>query len=126
MIKLPYLLFLGDVQSAQFAKTAFGVRDWRPDACAAEWRMPKCKVSLGLPLMTPAHAVAAGAKSLLIGVAPVGGQIQEHWVPSIVEAIEAGLDIVSGMHTRLETVEPIRAAAKMHPMWPARRAPRAP
>lgn len=76
--------------------------------------MDKGKVSLGLPFMTPTDAVAAGAKSLLIGVAPVGGKIQKHWIPSIVEAIEAGLDIVSGMHTKLETVEPIRIAAEKH------------
>lgn len=113
-IKLPYLVFLGDVHSDLFAKTAFGVRDWRPDACAGEWRMAECKVSLGLPFMSPAQASAAGAGSLLIGVAPVGGQIQVSWIPLIVEAIEAGLDIVSGMHTKLETVEPIRLAAQQH------------
>jgi uncharacterized NAD-dependent epimerase/dehydratase family protein len=113
-IKLPYLIFLGDVQLALFAKTAFGVRDWRPEACAGEWALPEAKVKLGLPFMPPAEAVAAGAKSLLIGVAPVGGQIQEHWIPALVEALEAGLDIVSGMHTKLETVEPIRRAAERH------------
>ena len=113
-IKLPYLIFLGDVQIPLFAKTAFGVRDWRPEACAGEWALPEAKISLGLPFMPPAEAAAAGAKSLLIGVAPVGGQIQEHWIPALVEALEAGLDIVSGMHTKLETVEPIRAAAEKH------------
>lgn len=111
-IKLPYLIFLGDVQTALFAKTAFGVRDWRPEACAGEWALPGAKIRLGLPFLKPTEAVAAGAKSLLIGVAPVGGQIQAHWIPALVEAIEAGLDIVSGMHTKLETVEPIRLAAE--------------
>ncbi len=113
-IKLPYLIFMGDVQIPLFAKTAYGVRDWRPEACAGEWALPSAKISLGLPFMSPAEAVAAGAKSLLIGVAPVGGQIQAHWIPALVEAIEAGLDIVSGMHTRLETVEPIFSAAQKH------------
>jgi uncharacterized NAD-dependent epimerase/dehydratase family protein len=113
-IKLPYLVFLGDVQLALFAKTAFGVRDWRPEACAGEYALPNAKISLGLPNMQPKDAVASGAKSLLIGVAPVGGQIQEHWIPALVEALEAGLDIVSGMHTKLETIEPIRLAAEKH------------
>jgi uncharacterized NAD-dependent epimerase/dehydratase family protein len=113
-IKLPYLIFLGDVQLAMFAKTAFGVRDWRPEACAGEWALPKAKIKLGLPFLLPAEAVAAGAKSLLIGVAPVGGQIQEHWIPALVEALEAGLDIVSGMHTKLESVKPIHLAAEKH------------
>jgi hypothetical protein len=75
-IKLPYLIFLGDVQLPIFAKTAFGVRDWRPEVCVGEWALPEAKISLGLPFMPPAEAVAAGAKSILIGVAPVGGQIQ--------------------------------------------------
>jgi uncharacterized NAD-dependent epimerase/dehydratase family protein len=62
--------------------------------------------------MTAAHAVAQGAGSLLIGVAPVGGQIQEHWIPALVEALDAGLDIVSGMHSKLEDVPEIAEAAK--------------
>ncbi|NJS13333.1 MAG: DUF1611 domain-containing protein [Sphingopyxis sp.] len=111
-IKLPYLVFLGDVSANLFAKTAFGVRDWRPEACAAEWSLGKSDVTLGLPQLNPVAAVAAGARSLLIGVAPVGGQIQQAWIPALVEALEAGLDIVSGMHTRLETVEAIRVAAE--------------
>jgi uncharacterized NAD-dependent epimerase/dehydratase family protein len=56
--------------------------------------------------------VSQGAGSLLIGVAPVGGQIQEHWIPALVEALDAGLDIVSGMHSRLEDVPAIAEAAK--------------
>lgn len=111
-IKLPYLIFLGDVQSDHYAKTALGVFEWRPEACVAEWALPDAKVTTGLPQMTPADAVAAGAKSLLVGVAPTGGQIQPHWIPALVEALEAGLDIVSGMHTKLETVDAIRIAAE--------------
>jgi uncharacterized NAD-dependent epimerase/dehydratase family protein len=113
-IKLPYLIFLGDVQGSMFAKTAFGVRDWRPEACCAEWSLPGATISLGLPRMSPAEAVAAGAKSLLIGVAPVGGQIRDEWIPALVEALEAGLDIVSGMHTRLESVPLILATAQKY------------
>jgi uncharacterized NAD-dependent epimerase/dehydratase family protein len=97
-----------------FAKTAFGVKDWRPGACCAEWSLPTAKISLGLPKMNPVEAVAAGAKSLLIGVAPVGGQIRDEWIPALVEALEAGLDIVSGMHTRLESVDSIAETARKH------------
>jgi uncharacterized NAD-dependent epimerase/dehydratase family protein len=48
---------------------------------------------------------------LLIGVAPVGGQLPESWVPTLVQALDAGLDIVSGMHTRLESHPALAAAA---------------
>lgn len=110
-IRLPYLIFLGSAQSNVDAKTGFGIRDWRPDACIAQWQLPGCAVDLGLTPMTPEAAIAAGAQSLLIGVAPVGGRIQPEWIPALVAALDAGLDIVSGMHSRLETIPEIAAAA---------------
>ena len=113
-IRLPYLIFLGSVVSVRDAKTGLGVCDWRPEACAGQWRLPGCAVDLGLPDLDPAAAVAAGAHSLLIGVAPVGGQIRPEWVPALVAALAAGLDIVSGMHTRLGSVPELAAAAVQH------------
>jgi uncharacterized NAD-dependent epimerase/dehydratase family protein len=113
-IRLPYLLFVGDERNDSNAKTAFGVRQWRPEACTGQWNLPGGKIDIGLPHLTPAEAVARGARSLLIGVAPVGGQIAPHWIPAICEALEAGLDIVSGMHTRLASVAAIREAAARH------------
>ena len=32
----PYLLFLGDVAEAGFAKTAIGLHDWAPEVCVAQ------------------------------------------------------------------------------------------
>jgi len=111
-IRLPYLIFLGAARSDLDAKTAFGVRDWRPEACVGQWALPGGTVDLGLPPLAPAAARAAGARTLLIGVAPVGGQIDTAWVPALVEALDAGLDLASGMHTRLGSVEAIRLAAE--------------
>lgn len=113
-IRLPYLLFVGDELNDSNAKTAFGVRQWRPEACTGQWNLPGGKVDIGLPRLTPAEAVARGARSLLIGVAPVGGQIAPHWIPAICAALEAGLDVVSGMHTRLASVAAIREMAARH------------
>lgn len=110
-IRLPYLLFLGDERVESNAKTAFGVRQWRPEACTAQWNLPGGTVDIGLPRMRPAEAVAQGARSLLIGIAPVGGKISPHWIAPICEALEAGLDVVSGMHTRLGSVDAIRDTA---------------
>jgi uncharacterized NAD-dependent epimerase/dehydratase family protein len=110
-IRLPYLLFLGDERNDSNAKTAFGVRQWRPEACVAQWSLPGGTVDIGLPRLTPTEAVAQGARSMLIGIAPVGGKISPQWIAPICEAIEAGLDIVSGMHTRLGSVEAIRDTA---------------
>lgn len=110
-IRLPYLVFVGDERNDSNAKTAFGVRQWRPEACVAQWGLSGGTVDIGLPRMTPVEAVAQGARSLLIGIAPVGGRISPQWIAPICEAIEAGLDVVSGMHTRLGSVEAIRETA---------------
>lgn len=110
-IRLPYLVFVGDERNDSNAKTAFGVRQWRPEACVAQWGLSGGTVDIGLPRMTPVEAVAQGARSLLIGIAPVGGRISPQWIAPICEAIEAGLDVVSGMHTRLGSVEAILETA---------------
>ena len=62
--------------------------------------------------MTPREAYAKGARSLVIGVANTGGVLKPNWIPSLVEALEAGLDIVSGMHGRLAGSRELRAAAE--------------
>ncbi len=108
----PYLLFLGDTTEAGYAKTAFGLADWAADRCVGEWSAPGCTVSTGLPRLSPADARAAGARSLVIGVANQGGVIGDTWVAVLVEAMEAGLDIVSGLHTRLTSVPALVEAAR--------------
>ncbi|MDC7812359.1 DUF1611 domain-containing protein [Sphingomonas koreensis] len=100
----PYLLFLGDTTERGYAKTAFGLRDWAPEKCVGEYALPGATVSAGLEQLTPAQAHARGAQSLLIGVANSGGVIAASWIPALVEALDAGLDIVSGMHMRLADI----------------------
>ncbi len=107
-----YLLFLGDVTDPLDAKTAFGLVDWSRDRCVGQWRLPSCTVDLGLEDMDFAQARAAGAQTLVIGVAPFGGAIADAWITPIVAALEAGFNVASGMHTRLETVPQIAAAAR--------------
>jgi len=108
----PYLLFLGDTTEPAYAKTAFGLRDWVPERCVGEWACAGATVSTGLPWMTPADAYAAGARGLVIGVANTGGVIGESWVPLLVEALAAGLDIVSGLHAKLRDVPELQTAAQ--------------
>jgi uncharacterized NAD-dependent epimerase/dehydratase family protein len=106
----PYLLFLADTTIPGFAKTAFGLKDWAPERCVGELALPEATVSVGLPRLTPKQAYDRGARGLVIGVASPGGKILDNWVPVLVEALEAGLDIISGMHSRLEET-PVLAAA---------------
>ena len=97
----PYLLFLGDVDDRLAAKTAFGILEWRRDWCRGQLRLPGCAADVDLPDLTLAEAIDAGVKTLVIAVANSGGTLAEHWVPTLVEAVEAGLDIASGLHQRL-------------------------
>src|SRR5260370_18750531 len=106
----PYLLVLGDVASVPHANTGVGPRDWARERCVGEYGLPAPTVTTDLPRLTPAQANAQGAQSLVIGVAPPGGVISVAWVPALVEALEAGLDLLSGMHTRLESVPELQTA----------------
>ncbi len=108
----PYLLFLGDTTEAGYAKTAFGLADWAADRCVGEWGIGGCTVTTGLSRLSPAEARAAGARSLVIGVANQGGIIGDSWVAVLVEAMEAGLDIVSGLHVRLTSIPALADAAR--------------
>lgn len=110
-IPQPYLVFLGDLTVAPFAKTAFGLRDWARERCVGEYALAAATVSTGLPRLTPAEARAQGARSMVIGAATVGGEITAAWIPALEQALEAGLDLVSGMHTRLESVPRLAEAA---------------
>lgn len=107
----PYLLFLGDETQPGWAKTAFGLRDWVPELCIGECALPAATVTTGLRRMSPREARNAGARSLVIGVANRGGVLSPSWIPTLIEALESGLDIVSGMHTRLGTHSDLKAAA---------------
>lgn len=113
MIKLPtpYLLFLGDVTNPLDAKTAMGLRDWRSEQCIGQSRLTGCTVDLGLPEMTVETAIAAGAKSIVIGVAPSGGALKPAWVQVLKAALEAGLSVVSGLHRRLSAEPELVSAA---------------
>lgn len=108
----PYLLFLGDVPDALAAKTALGIMDWRPQWCLGQFRLPGCNADAGLADMDPVEAAKRGAKTMIVGAVNAGGVMPEHWVSSIVAAMEAGLDIASGLHVRLSDIEPIRHASK--------------
>jgi len=111
-LNAPYLILIGDVTHPGYAKTGFGIVDWRPELVAGQLRFAGCPVDLGVPDLTVAEAVAAGARSLVIGVAPVGGSVPDDWWSAIREAAAAGLDIVCGMHLKLGDYPELVAAAK--------------
>jgi len=110
-LKAPYLILIGDTPDAAYAKTGLGLVDWRPERVAGQLRFSGCKVDIGVPDMTIAEAAEAGVGSLVIGVAPAGGAVPEHWWACIEEAARAGLDIVCGLHLKLADMPALASAA---------------
>lgn len=112
MINTPYLLFLGDAPDGLAAKVAQGIRDWRPEFCVGQYRMTGCKADMGLTDMTLTEARSAGARTLVIGVANRGGTISQAWKKVLVQALESGFDLASGLHNLLCDEPDLVAAAK--------------
>ena len=65
---------------------------------AGQFRFDDCAIDLGVADLSIAQATVQGIKSIVIGVAPTGGKISQRWVRVLVEAADAGLDVVSGLH----------------------------
>jgi uncharacterized NAD-dependent epimerase/dehydratase family protein len=93
------------------AKTAMGVIRYGTDDVvalidstiagrnASEW-LPGHDIP-AVATLADALAMTPPPDSLLIGIAPTGGKLPAEWRTTILEAIRAGLDIHSGLHTFL-------------------------
>lgn len=112
-LQAPYLILIGDLTDLTYAKTGMGIVDWRPDLVAGQLRFEGSTIDMGVPDMSVAEAAAVGVKSLLIGVAPVGGVVPDSWWASIEEAAAAGLDIICGLHFKLSEFPDLVAAAEI-------------
>ncbi len=112
MIASPYLLYLGAATDPLSVKTARGVAEWRPELSIGQRRLPGCEVTLGLEDITAVEAAARGARTMIVGEANAGGVLSAAAIPEIVAALEAGLDVASGLHQRLGDVPEIREAAE--------------
>ena len=107
----PFLLYLGDAPDDLAIKTARGLAHWRPEWCIGQFKGPQCKSSLNLPDMSFAQARAAGANTMVIGIANAGGVMSAAIVRDVIAALEAGLNVASGLHQRLDSNAAIAAAA---------------
>ena len=111
-LRAPYLIFLGTETNATYAKTGAGIVQWQREKCLGQFHLPGGTVDLGIPELTIAAAAEAGAKSLVIGTAVIGGAIPESWLETLILAMEHGLDIVAGVHTRLNDIPELVGAAE--------------
>lgn len=99
-------------------KTAMGVLRYGPDPVVAvidstkagqnvrEWLgvAPRFDVPIVAGLdeaLDCGRAAGEPATALLIGIAPTGGKLPQSWRDTILAAIGAGLDVLSGLHTMI-------------------------
>lgn len=64
--------------------------------------------------MSIEEAVKAGARTLVVGVANRGGKISDTWNSAFEQALAAGMDIASGLHTLLSDNPRLVALAEQH------------
>lgn len=101
MIPAPFLLYLGSSSDPVGIKTSRGLATFRREECVGEFRRDDCPLTLGLPRLGLEAAVAAGARTLVLGIANAGGTLGEELVEDAAAALEAGLNVAAGLHKRL-------------------------
>lgn len=70
------------------------------------------EVGNGIPIvasMRDALALSPQPSALVIGIAPVGGALPEDWRPDVQAALDAGVRVISGLHTALKPAFPKHA-----------------
>ncbi len=104
-------------------KTAYGVIRYGPDEVVAV--LDSTKAGQNVTAYLPGHDIPILATlgealahphpptALLIGIAPTGGRLPQAWRGVILEAIEAGLDILSGLHMFIGDDPEFAAAASV-------------
>ncbi len=101
MIPAPFLLYLGHAQDPADIKTSRGMATFRKDDCIGEFRHDDCNLTVGLPRLTIEEAVAAGARTLVLGIAVAAGRLNQALVADAAAAVAAGMNVASGLHDRL-------------------------
>jgi uncharacterized NAD-dependent epimerase/dehydratase family protein len=110
-IAKPYLLFLGDERDRVYAKTAAGLAQWDGENCVGQLRLSADTVDVGLEDLTLDEARIRGAKTVVLGIVVIGGQIPPATMSVLREALDKGLDVAAGMHDRLSDISELREAA---------------
>ncbi len=105
------------------AKTAAGMLRYRRNAVIALLDSDQADrdagelmgTGVGVPIVaTLEQAIALGANALLIGITPPGGQLPLPWRAIILNAINHGLQVISGLHHFLSQDEEFSRAAQQH------------
>lgn len=108
----PYLLYLGQASDELAIKTARGLAYWRPEWCIGQLQRPGCKATLGLRELNVVEAKAAGANTMVVGMANAGGVMDPQTITDVIAALDAGLHVAAGLHNKLRENPEIVAAAQ--------------
>src|SRR5437868_7287087 len=120
-----------------YGKTATGVIRYGKDTVVAVIDSTKAGMDVpqalggapfghGIPVVRDIkEALTYSPDTLLIGIAPMGGALPAAWRWQLLTAIDAGLDLVSGLHFFLSDDEELRSAAAKCgvTIWDVRRPP---
>src|SRR3984893_8908850 len=119
-----------------YGKTATGVIRYGKDAVVAVIDSTQAgqdvsqalgaSIGTGIPVVRDIHeALTYQPDTLLIGIAPMGGALPQAWRWQLLTAINAGLDIISGLHMFLSEDQELKAAADKRgvEIWDVRRPP---
>lgn len=101
MIPAPFLLYLGHSTDLLGIKTSRGLSEFRPEDCVGEFRHDDCPLTLGLKRLGIAEGAAAGARTMVLGIAGPGGRMPDGMVEDAAAALEAGMNVAAGLHERL-------------------------
>ncbi len=112
MIPAPFLLYLGDSADLLGIKTSRGIAAFRPEDCVGEFRHDSSPLTLGLPRLGMAEAAAAGARTMVLGIAGAGGRLATGLIDDAAAALEAGMHVASGLHERLRDQPRLRELAR--------------
>ena len=121
MAELRYLILADGEFGPMSSKTANAVIRYQPDRVVAvldrtqAGRTAREVLGFGgdIPVVgSIEEGLALGPTAVLVGIAPVGGHLPEEWRGWLARALEAGCDLVSGLHTFLADDPLLAARAK--------------
>ncbi len=122
----------------QDAKTAVGILRYSPDIVVAVIDSANAGreadqvlgdvggLGSGVPVVSDVSAALRyGPDTVVIGIAPIGGQLPGAWKAQLLAAMDAGLNIISGLHHFLSDDPELVAAADRNgvSIWDVRRPP---
>ena len=111
VLQKPYLLYLGSSKTKFGAKIADALVTWTPENVKGYYSLPDCKITYSnYDFLEPEQASQKGIKSFVIAFANAGGFLTDDDIKVIERALRSGLDVISGMHVKLENYPEIQKA----------------